>query len=73
MKSLITLKILLGLLSTAAIPVVVLTGITQSHFSVEMQKKGSAEGFGFEQSKVLESKGGSQRWEYVILLGRIIH
>jgi hypothetical protein len=59
MKSLTTLKVLLSLLSTVAIPVVVLTGITQTHFSVEMQRKGSAKGFGYEQSKVLESKGGS--------------
>ena len=61
MKSLITLKVMLGLLCTVAIPVVVLTGITQTHFSVETQRKGSVKGFGFEQSKVLEPKGGSQR------------
>jgi len=39
MKSLITLKVLLSVLGTVAIPAVVLSGITQTHFSVETQRK----------------------------------
>ena len=61
MKSLITLKVLLGVLGTVAIPAVVLTGITQTHFSVETRRKGLAKGAELEQGKALESKGGNQR------------
>lgn len=60
MKSLITLKVSLGLLSAIVIPVVVLVGITQT-YSVETQRKGLAKGSEFEQGKVLESKDGSRR------------
>jgi hypothetical protein len=61
MKSLITLKVSLGLLCTVAIPVVVLTGNTQTHFSVKTQRTELARESELVQSKVLESKGGSLR------------
>ena len=61
MKSLITLKVLLGLLSTVAIPAVVLTEITQTCFPVETQRKELARGSELVQGTVLESKGGNQR------------
>jgi len=60
MKSLITLKVLLGLLTTVAIPAVVLTEITQTRFSVETQRKELARGSELVQGRVLESKDGSQ-------------
>jgi len=61
MKSLITLKVLLGLLTTVAIPAVVLTEITQTHFSVETQRKELARGSELVQGRVLESTDRSQR------------
>ena len=61
MKSLMTLKVLLGLLTTVAIPAVVLTEVTQTRFSVETQRKELARGSELLQGKVLESKGGNQR------------
>lgn len=60
MKSPVTLKVPLKLLGTVAILGVVLTGITQTYFSVETQRKGLARGSELLQDKVLESKDGSQ-------------
>ena len=60
-KSPVTLKVPLELLGAVAIPIVMLVGITQTYFSVETPRKGLAREFEPEQSKVLESKGGSQR------------
>lgn len=39
MKVAVTLKVLLGLLSAIAVPVVVSAGISQNHSSVETQRK----------------------------------
>ncbi len=61
MKSLISLKVLLGLLGTVAIPVVVLAGITQTHFPVETHRKGLARGSELLEGRTLESKDGNQR------------
>jgi|GEM_PF-4113092 len=60
MKLPVTLKVPLELLGAVAILAVLLTGITQTHSSVETQRKELARGSELVQDKVLESQSGSQ-------------